>query len=229
MMQHPQYPCNRFGFGLNQVGLNQVGLNQVNYPMTHQQNYQNATYPTSSPMTVQQQHKPMTNWPVHHHQYGAPSINNNMVSAHQEHSPLTPPAEREATAPSPASSSYYMPSTNYYSPVDKSMTPPQELNHHHQMASNQESGTWWTPNQSTDYYHHHHHHQMLHHNQVATAAPSTPAVVPVTSSPSSSVPNQEPSDFQQRVAAALLKTHATLASRRCRRCRCPNCQVMQSN
>jgi len=37
-------------------------------------------------------------------------------------------------------------------------------------------------------------------------------------------PAANPNPFQHRVAAALLKTHATLASRRCRRCRCPNCQ-----
>jgi len=83
-----------------------------------------------------------------------------------------------------------------------------------------------------------HHHQMMthhaHHHQHQHAAVQPPASSSssgssnnsiVSASPSVPAPHQNPSEFQQRVAAALLKTHATLASRRCRRCRCPNCQV----
>lgn len=244
-MQH-QYPCNRFGFGLNH---NYAPMHHQGH---HEQSYQNAAYSSGASGAVQQQqHKPTNPWPMGHAQF-----HDNFASAtHQvDHSgtgssardlPLTPPAEREATPASPAS--YYalhgaspvasgsgnVNSFAHYSPppVDKSATPPQEVNfnhhhHHHQMATNQiqdpavnsSLGGWWTPtNQSTDFYHHH------HHQMVPTPAPPAPDA---RAAPASVTSHQEPTDFQQRVAAALLKTHATLASRRCRRCRCPNCQVM---
>ena len=99
------------------------------------------------------------------------------------------------------------------------------------------------------HHHHHHHHSMLSHAhgqlpqlpqlpQLAQSpaanphrinpqhgSPPLPPVSAAMINPHAN-PAANPNPFQHRVAAALLKTHATLASRRCRRCRCPNCQVM---
>ncbi len=155
--------------------------------------------------------------------------------------PLTPPADREAVSStaSHAQPYGYMLSgashgnyAHHQQPsADKSMTPPQEI-HHHQVVHQQPTeasptgSSWWIPSAAapapqTDYYHHPHQPMLAHHSTVPSS--SSPCQNNVTSPMSSSSPN--PSEFQQRVAAALLKTHATLASRRCRRCRCPNCQV----
>lgn len=178
--------------------------------------------------------------------------------------PLTPPADREASSVpmvSSSPSSYYTMlhgstmtagnnnlMSNYsstQSPIDKSMTPPQDINHHqHQVQQQAEpmnaSLGWWSPASSTvstsvpstgqcsttDYTFHHHHQMLAHHSTIQPAAAAAVAPPADTSrTPCSSNSGANPSEFQQRVAAALLKTHATLASRRCRRCRCPNCQV----
>lgn len=177
--------------------------------------------------------------------------------------PLTPPADREASSVSTVTTSpgsYYtmlhgssMTTANNnlmgnysQSPVDKSMTPPQDASYHHQHQQHHQQQTesinpalgWWTPAapavpasvpvppaqcSTTDYAFHHH--QMLAHHSTIQPAAAPSVDTTRTPCPSTAAAHQNPSEFQQRVAAALLKTHATLASRRCRRCRCPNCQV----
>lgn len=246
MMQH--HPCNRFGFGHHQV---------VNYAPAMHQSYQHHQQDYSA----NQQAKAAGNWPMvsghhHHHQQFSTSV----VSGRDM--PLTPPADREAVAAAPAVQPYYTgmlhgPASsgsnsvggnivNYSpSPVDKSMTPPQDVHHHHQHHHQQpvESMGWWAPSSvvppthQTDFsFHHHHQQQMLAHHSAAAAIVHQPTTSPcnnTTTTPTNNNSNitgttpssPNPSEFQQRVAAALLKTHATLASRRCRRCRCPNCQV----
>ena len=166
--------------------------------------------------------------------------------------PLTPPADRESSpaahaAPvghhAPYYSMLHQPIAYSQSPIDKSMTPPQEtqesiqpigwwpsangnLGHVHSAATNAHGRC-----NSTEYGgiypiglgHSQHHHPAVaspnagHRNLEAAPAMHHPI--------NPHHPQSNPSEFQQRVAAALLKTHATLASRRCRRCRCPNCQV----
>lgn len=190
---------------------------------------------------------------------------NTTASFHARDLPLTPPADREAVpsmsphnvnpamnhhgsyygmlhhaAPHPAPAAATIANNNLIanysqSPVDKSMTPPQES----QDAFN--SIGWWpnnnlpvhsAPNTSAcnnpaefAFHHsmlsHNHHATMVNNGQRNLHAEALPPVAPIINSHSTS----NPSEFQQRVAAALLKTHANLASRRCRRCRCPNCQV----
>lgn len=286
MMQHPQYPCNRFGFGLNPH-------HQVNYPTVqhshpatsnyhHQSHHHVACNYSSGPTMVHphHQHKPTNPWPTvpvsipvsvslstHQPQFGTlarVSADSNGVAVQASSAlstghdlPLTPPADRDASnVPVSSTSSYYMLHGhssgnlmgNYsQSPVDKSMTPPQDFN---QSQPSQDSNTeinptlgWWGPASTTtsalpasvsttqcsttDYAFHHHQMLATHHPTIQpTQAVSTMQPEATRTSCSAPVTNhQNPTDFQQRVAAALLKTHATLASRRCRRCRCPNCQV----
>ncbi|XP_057370997.1 transcription factor Sp5-like [Daphnia carinata] len=238
-------------------------INESNMVHHHKPTNPWPTVPVSMPVNV--------SLPTHQQFPNSSDANNSTVPAVRD-LPLTPPADRETSVMPVVSSpsSYYMlhgpplaASTsssnnnnnlmmgNYsQSPVDKSMTPPQDhtvhhqnlhpnLHHiHHDQQQQPESalGSWWSNSatasssagQCTDYaFHHHHHHQMLAAHQTNSLHQSpvtTPSSVLDTSRTSCASTPQNPSEFQQRVAAALLKTHATLASRRCRRCRCPNCQ-----
>lgn len=260
MMQH--HPCNRFGFGLNP--------HQVNYPAMHQHH-------PAAHSTYHQHQQAASNYATSNQHLAPAGKPTSPCWPGQQFSvgrdlPLTPPADRESSssvAPVMVSSPqpYYShmlhgPSAanypSHHSPVDKSMTPPQDPSagvhhqpqYHHQPETHQAVG-WWNPTPApassvsgpvqTDFsspsFHHHHHihqqqQQMLSHHHSAVAAASSGSVSPCTASQPhhngsmSSNASPNPSEFQQRVAAALLKTHVTLASRRCRRCRCPNCQVL---
>lgn len=248
----------------------------TNYHQNHPSNYSSGSTMVHShhPHHPHHQHKPTNPWPtvpvsmpvnVSLPQQFSNNSGNNTISAVPavRDLPLTPPADREGSSVpvvSSSPSSYYtmlhgpsMTSNNNnlmgnysQSPVDKSMTPPQDPSSLHQHQHQQQAESinptlgWWSPANSavpsavpsagqSDYtfHHHHHHHQMLsHHSTIqAPTASSVPDTSRTSTCPSATSPHQNPSEFQQRVAAALLKTHATLASRRCRRCRCPNCQV----
>lgn len=250
-------------------------INESNMVHHHKPTNPWPTVPVSMPINV--------SLPTHQQQFTNNNsdgimcgTNNSTIMPAVRDLPLTPPADRETSVvpviSSSSPSSYYMlhgPSIannnlmmgNYsQSPVDKSMTPPQDHTvhhqnlhhnlhhhlHHEQQQQQTEStlGSWWSPANSaiptasgstgqcsaTDYAFHHHHQMLAAHqhttNSLHQSPVTTPSSVLETSRTScASTPHQNPSEFQQRVAAALLKTHATLASRRCRRCRCPNCQV----
>ena len=271
MQHHHHHPCNRFGFGLNPHQVNYPMQHHHHATNYHHQNHP-SNYTSGSSMVHHHQHKPTNPWPTvpvsMPVNVSLPQQFNNLPRSEGttpavRDLPLTPPADREGSSVPVVSSSspgsYYTmlhgPSMsaannnlmgNYsQSPVDKSMTPPQDTSlhqhqHHQQHQQQPESINpalgWWSPASSapavpvppaqcstTDYTFHHH--QMLAHHSTIQAQTATPVDTSRTPCASTSAPHQNPSEFQQRVAAALLKTHATLASRRCRRCRCPNCQV----
>ena len=228
MMQH--HPCNRFGYGhhLNphhhQVVTSAAPVMHQHHPHSYQPQPQQQDYqinPESASAAIKQTNNLWT--PVGHQQPSPVSTSRDL--------PLTPPPDREAANAQSYGSYGYVLSTpgNYghqHSPVDKAMTPPQEIQHHQAVHHQQPTeSSWWIPPTShqTDFSFHHHQQMLAHYPAVPSSSSpchNTPG------SPPSSSPN--PSGFQDPVAAALLNTHASLASRRCRRCRCPNCQVLAS-
>ncbi|KAI9563970.1 putative Sp5-related transcription factor [Daphnia sinensis] len=280
MQHHHHHPASNY----HQNGHHHHASVVPNYPinesnMVHHHKPTNPwpTVPVSMPVNV--------SLPAHQQQFAnnnnSDAVMNNTVVPAVRDLPLTPPADRETSVmpvvSSSSPSSYYMlhgPSLtasssnnnnlmmgNYsQSPVDKSMTPPQDhavhhqnlhhnLHHHHihheqQQQTESALGSWWSPANSaiptassstgqcsaTDYAFHHHHQMLAAHQHTTNSLHQSPVTTPSSvletnrTSCASTPHHQNPSEFQQRVAAALLKTHATLASRRCRRCRCPNCQ-----
>ena len=242
-----QHPCNRFGFGLNAHQVNYGQQQHVPAPNYHHHGHHtpisNSPCGNNSMAAVQKSWSPVNVSLPQNLNSRAPSVPS---------VPLTPPADRESSpaahaAPvghhAPYYSMLHQPIAYSQSPIDKSMTPPQEtqesiqpigwwpsangnLGHVHSAAANAHGRC-----NSTEYGgiypiglgHSQHHHPTVaspntgHRNLEAAPAMHHPI--------NPHHPQSNPSEFQQRVAAALLKTHATLASRRCRRCRCPNCQV----
>lgn len=168
------------------------------YPMLHGPS---AGYTQSHPVIDKSMTPPQEQMISHHHHH---------QHHHQHQEPIgwwTPAASAPPSTPSSCSSSTTTSSSSIGHVAQGGNGTADFSFHHHQMMS------------------HHHHHQHHQHSAVQPPACSSSSSSGASTAPPSVAPPQ-PSEFQQRVAAALLKTHATLASRRCRRCRCPNCQVI---
>lgn len=178
------------------------------YPMLHGPS---ASY-TQSPV-IDKSMTPPQEMVVSHHQH---HHHHQHIQHHQYQEPIgwswTPATS--AAPPTPSSSSPSTATSSSLGHVSQGVNGGSASDfaafHHHQMMT-----------------HHAHHHQHQHAVQPPASSSSSGSSNNsiVSAPPSVSAPHQNPSEFQQRVAAALLKTHATLSSRRCRRCRCPNCQV----
>ncbi|XP_047475975.1 transcription factor Sp5-like [Penaeus chinensis] len=154
----------------------------------------------------------------------------NFPSFHQQALPLSPPPDARSAhfgyistptsyngvggAPYPYLQHHYNAFANGIAPpmlsppAEKPVTPPKEPH----------TSTWWnspayaTPPSHAAFNYHFHHHQYDSHG------PAVPQSIP------SAVTQDAILHQQTNIAAALLSTQSSVSVRRCRRCRCPNCQ-----
>ncbi|XP_053651523.2 uncharacterized protein [Cherax quadricarinatus] len=106
--------------------------------------------------------------------------------------------------------------------VSPPMSPPPEQRH-----SENEACSWWSMNNTTTLAAHNYHYQQQQPPQYSNMmAGQAGAGFPsgLHQSVSYSVTPEALLHHQSQIAAALLKTQAAATVRRCRRCRCPNCQ-----
>lgn len=124
----------------------------------------------------------------------------------------------------------YVPAVSYAAPpsipppaMPTFVTGPSGLVHQQQRQLSPNPGEdipWWSLQQGNHHHHHHHH----HHSSSSTLAPHRFQL-----QRSLVLGHTDFAQYQTQIAA-LLHTKSPLASaRRCRRCRCPNCQASTSN
>ncbi|XP_037785588.1 transcription factor Sp5-like [Penaeus monodon] len=161
----------------------------------------------------------------------------NFSSFHQQALPLSPPPEAHTAhfghmsmptyngvsgAPYPHVQHHYNAFANgivppmLSPPAEKPGTPPKEPH----------TSTWWnttayaTPpsHAASNYHFHRHQYDSLGLGGVAHVSPAVPHSIPGAVTQNTNVQQQT------NIAAALLTAHSSVSVRRCRRCRCPNCQ-----
>ncbi|XP_063590521.1 transcription factor Sp5-like [Penaeus indicus] len=161
----------------------------------------------------------------------------NFTSFHQQALPLSPPPDARPAhfghmttptyngvsgAPYPYLQHHYNAFANSITPpmlsppAEKPVTPPKEPH----------TSTWWNsatyatpPSHTASNYHFHRpQHDSLGLSSVAHMTPPVPQSIP------SAVTQDAILQQQTNIAAALLTAQSSVSVRRCRRCRCPNCQ-----
>jgi len=148
----------------------------------------------------------------------------NFASFHQQPLPLSPPPDaRHAHFAHVSSPTSYL--QHHYNaiappmlspPPEKPVTPPKEPH----TSSCWNTAAYATPpsHAASTYHFHPHQYASLALGGVAHVSPAVPQSVP-SAVTHDAIPHQ-----QSNIAAALLTAHSSLTVRRCRRCRCPNCQ-----
>nr|XP_027221464.1 transcription factor Sp5-like [Penaeus vannamei] len=148
----------------------------------------------------------------------------NFASFHQQPLPLSPPPDaRHAHFAHVSTPVSYL--QHHYNaiappmlspPPEKPVTPPKEPH----TSSCWNTAAYATPpsHAASTYHFHPHQYASLALGGVAHVSPAVPQSVP-SAVTHDAIPHQ-----QSNIAAALLTAHSSLTVRRCRRCRCPNCQ-----
>ncbi|XP_042861524.1 transcription factor Sp5-like [Penaeus japonicus] len=164
------------------------------------------------------------------------NMTSNFTSYQQQALPLSPPPDTRpshfSNVSSPTSFSgintvpyqYYQHHYNAFvngvappmlsPPAEKPVTPPKEPH----------TSAWWnstgyaTPPSHAPSTYHYHHYENLRVPSVRHVNPPVPQSLP------NAVPQDALLQQQSNIAAALLSAQSSVSVRRCRRCRCPNCQ-----